>query len=64
MHRWGKLCPKIHKDQITQLSLWKSGEQKQDTKYDPCTQYNLKSEQTTYATPGPESWTHPYPHSL
>ena len=47
MHRWGKLWTKIHKDQKTQLSLWKSREQKQDTKYDLCTQYNLRCEQTT-----------------
>ena len=47
MHRLGKLWTKIHKDWKTQLSLWKSREQKQDTKYDPCTQYNLRCEQTT-----------------
>ena len=47
MHRRGKLWTKIHKDQKTQLSLWKSREQTQDTKYDPCTQYTLRCEQTT-----------------
>ena len=48
------------------LQLWKSQEHKQGvgTVYVPCTQQHQRAGQTTWATPPPEPWTHPYPHPI